>query len=293
MENTVAEGAARMAPPPSAFRPYGSSGMELGRPVYERFRTLIYERSGIALGPHKEALLSSRVAKRMRQLGLNNYRTYYHHVVDDATGLELVQLLDAIATNVTSFFREPVHFEHLVRAVRGWQATGQSRFRLWSAACSTGEEPFSMGMAILDGLAGTPPDIRILATDISTKVLAQAESGVFAASRVAPIPPRMRHRFVSRLADPDLVAVDPRLRAMTAFRRLNIAQTPFPMQGPFDAVFCRNVMIYFDNTVRRRLLAEIDRLLKPGGLLFVGHAESLTGIIGNFRAAGPSIYVKR
>jgi chemotaxis protein methyltransferase CheR len=282
-----------MTPPPFSLIDGDASGPTLDRGLYVLFRTLIYERSGISLGPHKEALVTSRLSKRMRQLGITNYRSYYRHVVNDSSGVETTHLLDAISTNVTSFYREPAHFDAFADCVRGWHAAGQRRFRFWSAACSTGEEPYSMSMALHEEFPGTPLDVRILATDISTRALELAEAGVYAAGKTETLPRWIRERYFSRQPDGDRLAIVPKVRDQVAFRRLNLSTIPFPMHGPFDAVFCRNVMIYFDNIVRKRLLTEIERLLRPGGTMFVGHAESLTGMLGNFVSVGPARYMKR
>ncbi len=262
--------------------------------TFQKFRDLVYERSGISLGPGKESLVAARVGKRMRALGLTVYEDYLAHVQRDQTGEEIVLLLDAISTNVTSFYREGAHFEMLSGLMEKWIGQGQRRFRFWSAACSTGEEPYTMAITLREALGGRPADVRILATDISTRALGRAIEGVYEAEKVAPIPLQVRNRYFDMVREgaDKRYAARAELKEMVAFRRLNLSSPPFPMQGPMDAVFCRNVMIYFDATVRRNLLAEIHRLLKPGGYLMVGHAESLTGVANGFRTVKPSVYVK-
>ncbi|HOX06989.1 MAG TPA: protein-glutamate O-methyltransferase CheR [Planctomycetota bacterium] len=262
--------------------------------VFEAFRDLIYERSGITLRDGKESLVQARVGKRMRALGLDDHRQYLELVTGDESGEEVVQLLDAISTNVTKFFREPEHFEFLARVVGEWLRAGQRRFRFWSAASSTGEEPYTMAMTLLEtpGAAGT--DMKLLATDISTRVLEKAQAGEYGIDKLGEVPGRMLDRWFTRMRDGEgnRYRVKDELRRMIVFRRMNLSTPPFPMQGPLDVIFCRNVMIYFDNDVRRRLLADMYRLLKPGGYLMVGHAESLTGMVSEFRTVVPSIYVK-
>ncbi len=257
----------------------------------DRFRELVYEVSGIHLGANKEALVSTRISKRMRVLNLSTPEAYLAHVEQNNDG-EVVQLIDAIATNVTSFFREADHFAFLSEVCRQWHAGGQRRFRLWSAASSSGEEPYSIAMTMLDTV-GTECDTRILATDISTKILNQAVEGVYDARRVAGCSRDlvMRH-FQKDVNGAVHFSVRSAVRQLCTFRLLNLARPPFPMRGPLDVVFCRNVMIYFDNRVRTALLREIHRLLKPGGYLLVGHAESMTGLDHEFRAVRPSIYRK-
>ena len=266
----------------------------MDRRIFNRFREIVLECSGIRLGERKEALVSARVGKRMRELGIRDYSAYIKCIDEDTTGLEKVKLLDAISTNVTSFFREAKHFEFLSRVLDDWLAQGDRRFRFWSAASSTGEEPYSMAMTILASLGGRPADVRILATDISTKVLEHCVKGVYEKGKVDSVPPAFRNRYFERLGRVGKVqyAVKPELKKMLVFKRMNLAETPFVMKGPLDAIFCRNVMIYLDQDIRVRLLGELYRLLRPGGYLFVGHAESLTGIVSEFEAVEPAVYIK-
>jgi chemotaxis protein methyltransferase CheR len=261
---------------------------------YDEFRSLVYQVSGITLGNGKEALVSSRIGKRMRQLGMDEFKSYLKMVKDDPGGEELVHLLDAISTNVTSFFREPQHFDLIRDLFAGWLAQGQTRFRFWSAACSTGEEPYTLAMTLADVLGGRQVDLRILATDISTKVLDKAARGEYPESRLDGIPAAFRTKYFERDGDRGerVFRVREELRRWVVFKRFNLSTPPFPMQGPMDVVLCRNVMIYFDNAIRKRLVSEIHRLLKPGGYLMVGHAESLTGVTTDFANAQPSVYLK-
>lgn len=263
--------------------------------TFDSFRDLVYDKSGINLGDHKQALVSARVGKRMRELGIDDYNDYLKRVVGDNTDEEIVQLLDVISTNVTSFFRENVHFEHIRALFTGWLAQGQRRFRFWSCASSTGEEPYTLAMTLLDAAAGADVDIRILATDISTKVLKKCKEGVYPENKTEGIPPAFVKRFFVKDAnsgDP-VYRINDTVKSLVSFTRMNLAKPPFLMQGPFDVVFCRNVMIYFDNTVRKGLLNEINRMLKPGGYLYVGHAESLTGLVSGFKSEQASIYCKK
>jgi chemotaxis protein methyltransferase CheR len=265
--------------------------------TFHQFRELVYDHSGIDLTPGKEPLVRGRVSKRMRKLGIADELTYLEHVRRDKSGDELVLLLDAISTNVTHFFREPDHFDTLGRALQKWIAAGQRRFRIWSAACSSGQEPYSIGIAALEAAAQCQAanlDLRILATDISTRVLDIAERGCYSRRDAETIPATLQKRYFTFQGAKDersLTAVDA-LRRLIVFRRLNLSKPPFPMQGPLDVAFCRNVMIYFDREVRGRLVAEIERLLKPGGLLLIGHAESLTGLNTGLKAVRPSVYRK-
>lgn len=266
----------------------------MDKTTFEKFRQVVYDRSGITLGTQKEALVSARVGKRMRALQIATHADYLKYVLEDESGQELVHLIDAISTNVTSFFREAEHFTFLTEVLTQWLGKGQQRFRLWSAACSTGEEPYTIAMTVAEALASSRNDTRILATDISTRVLEKSRMGDYAADKVETVPPPLRARYFEQHRDGDAkrYRVAESLKRMIVFKRLNLSTPPFPMHGPLDVVFCRNVMIYFDNQVRGRLLNEIYRLLKPGGYLMVGHAESLTGMMSDFKTVRPSIYVK-
>lgn len=262
--------------------------------TFDQFKDLVYQKSGITLGPQKVALVSARIAKRMRALGLQTHEDYFHFIVGDESAVELVHLLDSISTNVTSFYREPVHFDILADLVREWRVNSQPRFRIWCAASSTGEEPYTLAMTVLEALGGPHPDFRLLATDISTRVLETARRGVYGAAKVEPVPRPMLQKYFRKLgAGPDAdYQIGDELKQLVTFNRLNLSEPPFPMKGPFDVVFCRNVMIYFDNEVRRKLVLEISRLLKPGGYLMIGHSESLSGIVSPLTLVQPAVYRK-
>ncbi len=261
---------------------------------FQALAKLIYDRAGITLKEGKESLVQARLGRRMRDLGLTVVKDYLAHVAADDTGEELVLLLDAIATNTTSFFREPACFDHLAEWFTRWLHAGQRRFRFWSAASSTGEEPFTMAMVIdqvLERERITGVDVAILATDLSTKVLDRCRKAVYSERAVASVPAALRSRYFERQGEAYRV-VEP-LRRLITFNRLNLSKPPFPMKGPLDMVFCRNVMIYFDNTVRIRLIGEIRRLLRDqDGFLLVGAAESLAGIADGYKTVRPAIYRK-
>ncbi len=259
--------------------------------VFQRFRDLIYKKSGITLGPQKVALVSARVSKRMRALSYTDHRAYLKYVLADESGEELIHLLDAISTNVTSFFREAQHFDFLTQVIQKCRQNRQERFRFWSAASSTGEEPYTMGMVALEALKGVSCDLRILATDISTRVLEHCLLGHYTEPKLEPIPKAMRQRYFRRVDD-DVYSINDDVRNLITFRRLNLSTPPFPMRGPMDIIFCRNVMIYFDEQIRRGFLLEAHRLLKPGGYLMIGHSESLGAYNKSFRLVKPSIYQK-
>jgi chemotaxis protein methyltransferase CheR len=259
--------------------------------VFKRFCAHAHEQAGISLGPNKEALVTARVGKRMHALSLPDERSYLDYLEADETGEELVQFLDVISTNHTAFFREPDHFEHLRHLVYEWYNAGQRRLRIWSAASSTGEEPYSIVMAVQDILGNTNLDFKLLATDISTRVLSAAEKGLYPQDKVLALPRPYLSRFFQQTdTSPPSFQVRPEVKQHVVFRRLNLSQPPFPMRGPFDIVFCRNVLIYFDQPVRQRLLGAIQGLLRPGGWLFLGHTETLTGVSTRFRVVKPSVF---
>jgi len=266
---------------------------DIDHKTFQEFADLIYDKAGIQLGPHKKALVTSRLAKRMRKLGIQDFRSYYEYINQDQTQNELVELLDAISTNVTQFYREPRHFEILEDLAQKWERSGQQRFRIWCAAASSGEEPYTIAISLLESLRDTR-DTKILATDISTQVLERARKGIYEKKRLQKVPQQMIRKYFRKVPggeEESYQVADP-VRDMIQFKRLNLATPPFPLRGPLDAIFCRNVMIYFDNTVRKHLLDEMYRVLKPGGYLMVGHAESLSGMLSHFKSVEPSVYVK-
>ncbi|MCD6326809.1 protein-glutamate O-methyltransferase [bacterium] len=268
----------------------------MDRRTFNDFRGLIYDLSGISLSENKETLVSCRVNKRMRALDIKSADDYLNYVQDDDNSSEIVHLLDAISTNVTHFFRESGHFDFLKAKVSDWASNGQRRLRIWSAASSSGEEPYSIAISVLEALRGKNVDVKILATDISTRMLKIAEEGIYEGKTLEKVTAAHREKYFTRIKTPHgaprKYRAKPLLRNMIVFERLNLSQPPFPMHGPFDIIFCRNVMIYFDKEVKSRLLADMYRLLRSDGYLMVGHAESLTGLISDFKIVGPSVYEK-
>lgn len=244
----------------------------------------------------KQALLSARVGKRLRQLELGSYQDYLSYLRKDTSGKEMVEFLNVISTNVTSFFREMAHFDLLREQIQQWLKGGQRHFRLWSAASSTGEEPYSMAMVLLETLAGHDYDAKILATDLDTGSLRKCLNGLYWEDQVRPVPRFFKTKYFlkrnNKQENSVYYEVKSHVRDMVAFRHLNLSKPPFPMKGPLDIVFCRNVMIYFDWKTRHDLTMEIHRLLKPGGLLMVGHSETLNGLNTPFKSIKPAVYQK-
>jgi chemotaxis protein methyltransferase CheR len=262
--------------------------------VFKQFADLIYKEAGIHLGEHKQALVSARLGKRMRFLSINDFDDYYEYIQKDQSRKELSNLLDAISTNVTFFYREPEHFKILASLVRQWEQERHTRFRIWSAACSTGEEPYTMGLILSETLHNIT-DVKILATDISTSVLATARKGEYEGKKLERISGKMIEKYFTLVGNKEktIYRVSETIKKMIQFSWLNLSSPPYPMKGPLDVIFCRNVMIYFDNKVKERLLENMYRLLKPGGYLIVGHAESLSGLLSHFKSVKPSVYIKK
>ena len=255
-----------------------------------RIVRLVYERSGITLHSGKRALVLARLQKRLRSGGFSTFRDYLAHVEADATGAEITALLDAIATNHTSFFREPQHFDFLRKTVV--PASAKAPLRIWSAACSSGEEPVTIAITLLEALDPTSHSrIRILASDLSTKALGLASAGVYKMERVAGIPLDVLRRHFERGlgAQAGQARVAAHVRRLIDYRQLNFLEAG-DLGERFDVIFCRNVMIYFDRDVQQRVVSLLERHLAPGGYLFISHSESLNGTTHGLRWVAPAIY---
>lgn len=259
--------------------------------TFKKYQELIYSVTGISLREGKESLVSARVAKRMRALGIDSHDHYLSLLADRNHSQELTQFMDAISTNVTSFFREKHHFDIVDRLFARWLAEGRTRFRFWSAASSSGEEPYSLGMTLLERLAGRSVDLKILASDISTTVLKKAMIGEYDNKRAESIPPDLKTRYFS--PEKGSWVVKAPLRDLITFATVNLSRLPLRLHGPFDVILCRNVMIYFDMELRERLVSEFHRLLRPGGFLMVGHAESLIHSDRQFKVVRPTVYCRK
>jgi chemotaxis protein methyltransferase CheR len=261
---------------------------------FRQFRGLIFDEAGINLIDAKKALVAGRLARRINELGLRDYGSYFH-LVESRTD-ERTRMIDAICTNETRFFREPMQFEFLEqRVMPQWRAAAElglpRRVRAWSAACSTGEEPYSLAMTLAHGL----PDwtIDIVASDLSTKVLARAREGVWSIDHAGDIPLPYRKAYMLRgvRSEEGRMRVVPEIRNLIDFRQINLTDDE-PISGQFDLIFCRNVLIYFDRPTKDAVVERLLRRLAPGGLLFLGHAESLTGWGQRVRSVGPTIYAQ-
>lgn len=265
----------------------------LGDREFRRICSLMRERTGIELGEAKRTLCQTRLIRRLRALGLADY-TEYVALLEDPNSPEHGELINALTTNVTSFFREMHHFEMLGQEILPALAEKTHRIRIWSAGCSSGEEPWSLAMIVRETFADRPGyDVKILATDIDTDVLGKARAGVYGDEQVAPVSQARKKRFFARGsgANRGLWRVSDELRSVVTFNRLNLFE-PWPMRGPFDVISCRNVIIYFDVPNKAKLLRGFHDKLAPGGHLMLGHSESMTAGVAGFTSVGRTAYRK-
>lgn len=271
----------------------------LGEKEFRQISDLVYEHCGINLHDGKKELVRSRLAKRLHKGRFTSFSAYIKHVLEDPTGKEFSILIDSLSTNLTKFFREDRHFEYmrtelLPRLTKAKESRRQFRIRGWSAGCSSGEESYSIALTLLEAFGGKGHwDIKLLATDVSTRILERAQAGVYDRDRIEPIPLPLRSKYLisRREGDKERYEVGPAMRDMVIFRYLNLMKD-WPIKGPLDFIFCRNVMIYFDKPTQARLIRRFYDLLGSGGVLFTGHSESLTGIEHAFKYVQPTIYLK-
>ena len=266
--------------------------IKLQKAQFETISQLLYQLTGINLHPGKHELVKARLTKRLRALGLNSFDAYMEYLRNDHPEGELVAMIEAMTTNKTSFFREPQHFDYLRRQIV--PGLRNRKGRIWSAGCSSGEEPYSIAILLNEAIQDFVLwDISILATDLSSRMLAHARKGVYDTNHLRDVPPVLISKYFTCIETrpPRLYQVVDPLRRHVHFGRLNL-MGEWPMRGPFDVIFCRNVMIYFDKSAQEQLVDRFWRLLKPGGYLFVGHAEGLVSLSHQFRYVHPAIYVK-
>ncbi|MGD2094009.1 MAG: protein-glutamate O-methyltransferase [Phycisphaerales bacterium] len=268
---------------------------------FQQISKLVYEHCGINLNDDKKELVRARLSKRLRQGQFKTFQDYMKHVLADKTGKEFSILVDSLSTNVTSFFREKQHFEFLQKQflpslMERKEQTHQFKIRAWSAGCSSGEEPYSIAITLLDAVHGHGRwDVKVLGTDISTKILETAREGVYEKKRVDPVSPMQRQKYLlSSVQEKQKVfEVGKIVRDVVIFKYLNLmGEWPINPSGGIDFIFCRNVMIYFDKPTQERLVNRFWNVLAPGGILFTGHSESLTGIQHKFKYVQPTIYAK-
>lgn len=260
---------------------------------------IVHSHCGINLHTGKKELVRARLAKRLRLGKFHSFQEYMQYVLEDKTGKEFSILIDSLSTNLTSFFREQKHFQFLVEKylpelVKLKQKKRDYKIRIWSAGCSSGEEPYSIAITLRECLEGLGRwDVKILGTDISTRMLEAAQKGIYTEKIIQSVPALLKSKYLlsKHRNGPAEFEVSQSLRDIVVFRYLNLMED-WPIKGPLDCIFCRNVMIYFDKPTQQRLINRFWDLLAPGAVLFTGHSESLTGIEHKYHYVQPTIYRK-
>ena len=262
------------------------------RADFERVRGLIYQRAGISLADSKQEMVYSRLARRLRANGIASFASYLDALEAGRMPAEWESFTNALTTNLTSFFREAHHFPLLAEHAHKARARHGAPLTIWCSASSTGEEPYSIAMTVCEAFDTLTPPVQIIATDIDTNVLATASAGVYPIERVEKMDQARLRRFFlkGKGAQEGLVRVRPELRQLITFRQLNLLADGWDVKGPFDAIFCRNVMIYFDKATQRKILARFVPLMKPDALLFAGHSENFLYVSDALRLRGKTVY---
>ncbi|HET6422744.1 MAG TPA: protein-glutamate O-methyltransferase CheR [Planctomycetaceae bacterium] len=263
--------------------------------TFDTLREMAYRQCGIVLSPQKKLMLASRLRRRMAELELSTFEDYLARLTNDESGEETRHLVNAIATHHTFFFREPEPIQFVADEVVRRVQQGQQRIRIWSTACSSGEEPFTLAMMLNDRLSELgydDLDLKILATDLSTRILATAEKATYTSARIHSLPEQCLRRHFQRVdggSEPTWQLSDT-IRNMVVFRKLNLVDATYPVRGPFDAILCRNVMIYFDDRTRRHVISRLEHVLRSGGLLVVGMTETALGFSRRLTFERPAVY---
>ena len=282
---------------------YSDSAMSavLSERDFERLSELIHAECGIKMPGPKKIMLEARLRKRLRELGMKSFNTYCKYLFSpEGMKDELIRMIDVITTNKTDFFREPRHFDYLVRhalpeLMRTHGAGIRRQLAIWSAGCSTGEEPYTIAMVLNEYREQHPAfQFMLLGTDISTKVLDRAVRAIYAQERVETVPQPLKKKYIMKSRDPKnrLVRIVPELRSQVRFRRLNFMDGDFGMREPMDIIFCRNVIIYFDKPTQEKLIKRLCNHLTNGGYLFMGHSETLSGLKVPLVSVGHMVYRK-
>ncbi|KPA96394.1 MULTISPECIES: CheR family methyltransferase [Pseudomonas] len=261
--------------------------LSLSNPEFHQFRAMIHEIAGIAMSEAKRQLIAGRLSKRLRHFGLGSYGDYYRLLMKDKDELQMA--VDLLTTNETYFFREPRHFDFLREKLGTELQRGSGPLRIWSAACSSGEEPYTLALLLADTVRSRPWEI--LASDISTRILDKARAGLYPLDDAQGIPSDLRQRFCLQGTgrNDGLFTLEPALKQRVQFRQINLNHT-LPEVGTFDVIFLRNVMIYFDADTKRQVVQRLCARLRPGGYFLISHSESLNGICDELQSVRPSIY---
>lgn len=265
---------------------------EFTKEDFDFLAKLAYAHTGIVLPPHKADMVYARVARRLRVHRISSVKAYCELLQSEAGVEEMGHLVNALTTNLTSFFRESHHFEHLAKHVlKPFVESRETRLRLWSAGCSAGAEPYSMAMTLCEHVpAEKRSDARILATDIDTTMLETAQNGEYDAEWIKKIPDALRNKYVLTAGrESEMGSISDPVRSLVRFKRLNLLE-PWPMHGLFDAIFCRNVVIYFDKKTQSELFNRMADKLKPGGYMYIGHSETMNNVSERFKLVGTTAY---
>lgn len=280
---------------------YGS--VRLSNKLFEQLSGFIHAEVGIKITPVKKVMLEGRLQKRLRKLGMRSFEDYCEYLFsDEGRSGELINMIDEVTTNKTDFFREPVHFDFLTSRVlpalvKGEKVSAANKLTIWSAGCSSGEEPYTIAMVVknfMDADGVQPIPFQIIATDISRRVLEKGQRAIYEEEKVVPVPAEIKRKFLLRSKNPGdgLVRVAPEIRSCVSFRRLNFMDGDFGFREKIDVIFCRNVIIYFDKTIQEKLLNKFCQCMKPGGYIFMGHSETLFGMDLPLEQAAPTVYKK-
>ena len=257
---------------------------------FNEIKSIAYRLTGIKLTDHKKNMIYGRLARRLRKLNLSRFDDYCK-IIQQENNPEVSEFVNSITTNLTSFFREAHHFEFLSKELLPrlvQENAGSRRIRIWSAGCSTGEEPYSIAMVVNSISEIKNWDVKILATDLDSEVVRRANEGVYSTERIETIPVAYKNHFLQNKGE-DLVRIKPEVGKLITFKQLNLLHR-WPMKGPFDIIFCRNVVIYFDKETQKVLFERYAQLLKDDGHLFIGHSESLHNVTDKFKSVGRTIY---
>lgn len=273
-------------------------GQGLTEADFRRLARFIESELGIRMPDTKRIMLESRLQKRIRHFRMSGFKEYVDFVFsDEGRESELINMIDAVTTNKTDFFREADHFDYLLeRILPAWRGSGRGTMAFWSAGCSTGEEPYTLAMVLEEYRSLNPPfDYSIFASDLSTKVLDSAMAAIYDEEKIEPVPASYKKKYLLRSKDKTQaqVRVKAELRAKVSFARINFMDDSYPIEGLFDVVFCRNVIIYFERKIQELILGRICRHIRPGGWLILGHSETLTGMNLPLKGVAPTIYSRQ
>ena len=265
-----------------------SKEFEFTQQDFERVRKMIYRHAGISLASGKQQMVYSRLARRLRVIGIRSFADYLDSLEHNQTGEEWQAFVNALTTNLTSFFREEHHFPQLLQHVKSCKTPVE----VWCSASSTGEEPYSIAITLCEAFNTLTPPARIIATDIDTNVLATAQAGIYSMDKLDKLSPARLQKFFQKGKgrNEGMAKVRPELQQLVTFKQLNLLSDNWPLKGPFDAIFCRNVMIYFDKPTQAKILSRFVPLMKPDALLFAGHSENFLYLSNALQLRGKTIY---